>query len=403
MTNHPASPDPSVDRLTVADSPNVLALVPHLLGFEPEHSLALLLLSGRRLVATLRVDLPSPQRDGTTAESDCLDFAARVGRLVEPLADVDGALLVAYGDAPPGPELPHADVLEHLGVTLALADVSIAGAWYIGAGRWLHYACPRPACCPDEGRSVDGLVGTEADAEMTFRGSAPRAGVWDGTNERPWPRLDEVRRAVREHLDGVRSRSTLRQLLGRWELLLRRPPAEAVEVLESDPDFAGALVAGLHRYQSRNMLVAMAAGAGDFADVPREEGDLGYDPGDFESLVADSHRLAERSVRFIMGQADIAPDWRRMDRLWNIGYALIPATEGRDRSSLLTMMAWIEWARGRSTAAKTLLERGGGLERQDDLAVIAATMMNRGEFATWVQDRTRAWRPVEPVGEAWAA
>jgi len=395
MTRHPGSPEPTTDRLSVSDSPNVLALVPHLLGFEPERSLALLLLSGRRLVATLRVDLPRPQRDGTTSDVECLEFSARVGRLLDPLADVDGALLVAYGESPPGRELPHSDVLEHLGVSLALTGVSVAGAWYVGGSRWLHYDCPRPACCPTTGHSVDTLLGTEANAAMTFRGSAPKAGVWDGTNTRPWPGLDHVRRGVRGHLDGSRSRYTLRQLLGRWELLLQMPAAEAVAGLEADPDLTATLVASLHRYQLRNMLVSMAAGASGYADIPREEGDLGYDPDDIDSLMADSHLLAERAVRFITGQADVAPDWRRMDRLWEIGYALVPATEGRDRSSLLTMMAWIEWARGRSTASKALLERGGGLERQDDLALIATTMMNRGEFASWVQDRSRAWRPVE--------
>ncbi|GHD01104.1 DUF4192 domain-containing protein [Zhihengliuella salsuginis] len=396
MTNPQASPDPAVDCLSVSDSANVLALVPHLLGFEPERSLALLLLSDKRLVATLRVDLPRPQADGTTAESDDLEISARVGRLVDPLDDVDSVLLVAYGDRPTGgPDLPYARLLDHLGITLALEGVGIVGAWYVGGGRWIHYGCQRPECCPADGNPVDGLEATEANAEMTFRGSAPKAGVWDGTNNEVWPDAARVREIVAGCLGGELPHATLRQLLGRWELLLSMPAEAAVSALRQDAVLTGAVVAGLHRYQSRNMLLAMAAGVSAYADIPREDGDLGYDPDDFEQLMEDSHRLAQRSVDFIVGDAEVAPDWHRLDRLWNLAYELIPATDGRDRSSLLTMMAWMEWARGRSTAAQALLERSGGLERQDDLALIATTMMNRGEFASWVQDRGRAWRPLE--------
>ncbi|WP_309079989.1 DUF4192 family protein [Zhihengliuella sp.] len=391
MTSTPQPPAPD-DAITVSDSESVLALVPHLLGFEPRDALVTLVLDGKRLVATLRTDLPSPATPAAEREEQNGVYALKHAAFLEKIPNADGAVIVVYSPESAGPGAPHGDLLEQVEVVLALQNVAMRGAWHVGTETWRHYRCPRPACCPEEGNLLSVLERTETHLELTVRGSAPKAGLWDGRNTAPWPGRDGVRRGVDAALSGDVPPRTLRSLMLLWDDLLREPSATVGARLRADVSTTAALLAGMHRLQSRNFLLYIAAGAERAERLPKEPGDPGFTPRMQSSLLRKSHRLASGAVELIIGELDIAPDWQTLDRLWRVGYELVAAADATERSSLMTMLAWIEWARGRSSAASRLLEAGRPFLAHDDVAQVLVTLLSRGSLAAWVQNPRRAWR-----------
>lgn len=390
LLNENAGPPRPV--LNLSNSRDILAAGPHLLGFEPRNSLLLMLMSNNILIATLRVDLPALAPYETLAPENSHTAASRVSHLVEPVADVDRVLLIAYGEPEPGDWMAYADLIEEVSVSLALANVEVAGAWYVGGRFWKHYDCPRDRCCPVGGRSVSELETAEANLQFTAMGSAPKNGLWDGRNDDVWPERERVRGVAEEFSSGLRRRLTIKALLRRWNGLLGRPAEEALSELRRDPELTGSLVGSLPRLQARNYVLALAARALEIHDVPLEPGDLGYVPKPESVEFEESKTMVFQSFGFIMGTLHIAPDWARLDQLWDVAYGLLPATEEDERSALLMLMSWLEWARGHSSAADRLLEASDGLEREDQLAGLVNAKITEGALPNWMQDPQRAWR-----------
>nr|WP_231366476.1 DUF4192 family protein [Zhihengliuella flava] len=381
------------------ESRDVLAAAPHLLGFTPQNSLVLLLVSGAALVATLRVDVPELAARHDLTGDEVSTVIARAQRYVEPVADVDRIFVIAYGAPAPGERMAYAELIEDLSVTLALDSVEVAEAWYVGAGRWRHYVCPKRDCCPVTGRPVAELATAEANVEFTVRGSAPANGLWDGSTHTDWPDRSRVRCIADEFARGQRSRLTIKTLLRRWNGLLETQSTEALDELRRDPEFTGSIVGSLRRLQARNFILALGGDALALEQVPLERGDLGYRPASDESVAIDHEPMVSRTLSFVTGTLHCQPNWPRLDRLWEVAFGLLPATEGEDRSALLVLMAWMEWARGRSSAAAALLASSGGRDIGDQLAEMVHTKVRDGVLANWTHDPGRAWR-VGPASEA---
>jgi hypothetical protein len=151
-TSHPA-------RITLSTPHEVIAAVPHLLGFQPSDSLVVLALAGPRLTVTLRYDLPQPA-----------DIPAFSEHLVSCLAvnRADEVILVGYGSEQATPVLT--GVRDHLAELLTIRDI-----FRVTAGRWWSLTCTDPRCCPPDGNPVDS-DGTLAAAEFMVLGSAPLPG-----------------------------------------------------------------------------------------------------------------------------------------------------------------------------------------------------------------------------------
>jgi hypothetical protein len=110
---------PTGTNIRITHSADLLAAVPHLLGFHPTDSLVVIGLHGREPMSiglTLRVDLPPPQHYDLIAD-----------QLAMPLAErrTDGVVLVIVGGAPAGAldDPPGRALMSHLEV--AFADVGI--------------------------------------------------------------------------------------------------------------------------------------------------------------------------------------------------------------------------------------------------------------------------------------
>jgi hypothetical protein len=149
-------------RVRIGSPADVLAIVPHLLGFHPANSLVVIG-AGRprdRIELAFRYDLPDPpdadKAAGIAAHavavlsrrrlSTVIGIGYGTGRLVTPVADV-------------------------LAASLRQAGLRPRELMRVESGRYWSYICRNPACCPAEGVAFD--VGAHpAAAAMIVAGMA---------------------------------------------------------------------------------------------------------------------------------------------------------------------------------------------------------------------------------------
>jgi Domain of unknown function (DUF4192) len=144
-------------KITLSTPADIIAAVPHLLGFAPADSLVVLALTGPRLLAAIRYDLPAPA-----------DTAILTEHLISCLAAnrADEVVLLGYGPASQVTPILRA-AREALAGLLTICDTI-----RMTAGRWWSLDCPSALCCPPEGSPCDSDM-TVAAAEFAVLGSAP--------------------------------------------------------------------------------------------------------------------------------------------------------------------------------------------------------------------------------------
>ena len=437
-----ADPD-STDVLRVGTPQDILAFVPHCLGFQPRESLVLLALRGSRLGATLRLDLPGPHCSGEIPEPNNLglltDYTSRITSLLSGDETADGVLAVMYTDLPweEGSPPPYSALMELLADGLEDNGLRLRDAWLAGTRTWRDYFCGDSACCPWPGDPIGNIAESRLNAELVYRGSAYAASLPESLRAAGRFRtdaldaqVDEVRRSMggrwgsSEVFDGV---------LAAWEQRIRstvlpgqlsagdskagdraglaaaggEEPARAPDGIQED----ALLLASLESKPVRDTILVLAAtglaaavegarqwlppdpahsiepgnpaGSGDPAGSgnPAGSGKL--------SAPADAGRLF-RAI--LIGRSRTAPDWERMDRAYEAFTALVQRAAGEPAAALLTLLGWIEWARGRSSRAEICLS--GALREVPGyrLAALLRELLRRGELPQWAQSPSTAWR-----------
>ena len=148
---------PSHQRLRVGSPADLLAVVPHLLGFIPEHSLVVVGARGprHRIEVTLRYDLPDPPSQETAASIAAHAVSMLAGQ------QFTTAVVIGYG---PGPLVtPVADVLRR---ELTGTGVELRDLLRVHDGRYWSYLCTNPLCCPPPGVPFN-IDGQPASVAMT--------------------------------------------------------------------------------------------------------------------------------------------------------------------------------------------------------------------------------------------
>ena len=149
------SPHTPPARLRVSQPADFVAVVPYLVGFHPRESVVALLFRDRRVLVSVRVDLPPPE------------LARRLSADLQRVVDrhgVEEVVLVGYADDPAGGR-------QVLGSLLAAPPARVRDALLVAAGRWWSLTC-RDGCCPAEGTRHD-PAGHPLAAEAVFAGLAP--------------------------------------------------------------------------------------------------------------------------------------------------------------------------------------------------------------------------------------
>jgi hypothetical protein len=370
-----------IGQLAVTDAEGLVSLVPHLLGFHPRDSLVVLIMEGTTLAATLRVDLPA--KDPGTAGTR--PFARHLAGYISAARKANAVFLLVYTEAPwPGTgdgEPPLARFVGELSAALGGYGYDVPDVLLIGGGSWRSLFCGDAACCPPAGHALADVLLSETNLRMVLEGSSPREAVWDGTTGERWPAAAAVRETVQSLASESASVWNTARAFERWCLALEQEPGALLAALRENPADTGALLAGLRDSAIRD---ALPYAAGVSARAARDA-------------------LAGRMTRsqrggppvelgaFMLGVMRGAPDWDRIQRLWTLCRGLLPAAEGDCRAALLCILAWIEWAKGHSSAAHALVQTCRGESPEYRLARLLDEFLQHGRLPHWASRRETAW------------
>jgi uncharacterized protein DUF4192 len=174
MNNTPVAPGPGEfsgpPRVRVSSPGDILAVVPHLLGFHPARSLVVvgagsLAGPGRRpegsaprVELAFRYDLPDPADAAAAAE-----IAGHAAAVLEQRA-LPTVIGIGYG--PGALVTPVADAL---GAAVRGRGLRLHELMRVENGRYWSYVCANPGCCPPEGVRFD-IQASPAAAAMTVAG-----------------------------------------------------------------------------------------------------------------------------------------------------------------------------------------------------------------------------------------
>lgn len=429
MTNSPSQR--SRDPFPVSGPADILAYIPHSLGFTPKESLVLMTMDSSRLGATLRLDLPPSALDYS-------EFAAKVSDILRSDVSADGVLMALYTDRawkrPDAP--PYRRLIHQLSRRLTAGGLPIRDGWVISSAAWREYFCSDSRCCPWPGRSLEDITSSTLSAEMVYRGSAYAPTLVQAVAldiPEPWGSSGAAA--------AVHGAAYVRRLTGHWcgssQFLATldvwaavfgsaaaaaagvRPaePEPGFARLRTDPETAGFLLASLRSRPVRDTLLVMAALGKDQAFAGADACNLlSVDgrgpllpPWPKEAVKTDARDPegehfpeAGRDYRDVLvGQYPRSPHWDAVDAAFAVFAELLAAdaadgTADREASSaLLSLMGWIEWARGRGSRAQVLLTRCLEAHPGYRLAELLEELLATGVFPVWATNPGTAWNGSE--------
>jgi hypothetical protein len=170
-----------------------------------------------------------------------------------------------------------------------------------------------------------------------------------------------------------------------WERVL------AGEELPDQPTERAALMAGLLLVERRDCLLAAASftlgralsGAAWIGTLPAEASlAFGAEPREVNGVLYSS---------VILAASRRAPDWERVAHLQNACSGLLPEAAGPVASALRCLAAWVEWARGRGSAAGRILLECRHEDPDYPLGQLLGEIVDRGMLSGWAARRETAW------------
>ncbi|MBO9555815.1 DUF4192 domain-containing protein [Cellulomonas sp.] len=370
---------PSVTTVRVTEPAEILALVPHRLGFRPRESLVAVSLRPRgRVGVVARVDLAQL--------SDPVDGADRA-RALTTLLDRDGAtrvLAVVYTDDDPRDVDAH---LAHRAVELlreaADAPFGEVVAWVVTSTGYLALDC-RDGCCPPGGRPLRDLDATQVGAELVLAGSAVADSRADVATIRPAgaERRRSVAR-VRRRWEARRDEAAQsgEEARARWRLESVAAWRAAVSHACSGPSRGaapwGRLEAGLADRRVRDsILVALVPGTGELAE--RCVRGAAASPRDEAALAS--------AVAAILDPACAVPPPVVATRVHeDVLEHVVAHGRAGHQAPALTLLALLAWWRGDGARASVLLDRALGDDGGYRLALLLTGLLEAGIGPGWTR------------------
>lgn len=404
------------EHLTVRGPEDILGFIPHSLGYWPADSLVAMTLHGKRLGATLRLDLPGPE---TLADPQL--YARTVRDYLRADQHADGALLALFTNNgwvdPPG---TYQGLLAALHAVLGSVGMPVRDAWYVGETYWRETHCTDHACCPAPGRPVQAIRDSMLNAEMIYRGSSVGPAPADGVR-RP-AAVSEAERdlilaseaAWAAQLDRRRgSREQFRLMMVYWEALLADLPAEPLPA--NDAAFLRTCLA-VPAWRDAVLVMAAAgpeaawAGAESFGIfdprcgldpvVPEARGHAPFrQEAGGPAMGTGMDPAAKGNVPgygdVLLGREPVLPAWTTLNAL-DLVLEQLAACGGAPGAAALTGRGWIAWCRGRGSYAGAYLTAALEEEPGYRLAELLLELVRRGALCGWAARKEAAWQKFEP-------
>ncbi len=124
-------------------TPDLLALLPHVFGFEPRNALAILTFRRERLGTAFTLELPSRE-----TETAMRQLASEAIGAVCSVPDADAVLLAVYTDrrSPTARAHPFERLQSFVAARLHGSGFHLADSFYVAANGWGSYLCDEPDC-----------------------------------------------------------------------------------------------------------------------------------------------------------------------------------------------------------------------------------------------------------------
>ncbi|WP_323961541.1 DUF4192 domain-containing protein [Arthrobacter sp. JZ12] len=399
--------------ISVSNPADILSYIPHVLGFQPQESLVFLSMSGKRIGATLRLDLPM-------AEADPLDYAQSVRSYLEADTSADGVLMVLYTDRawrePCSP--PYADLVHCLDLVLETGGLGLLDGWLVSSSHWRDYFCLDAACCPWPGHPLASITESVLNAELVYQGSAYEQTLEAAVGTLasvPSENIQRLTSVYSEQWKGKWDRTSLgRDSLILWNALITNPDDTQ---FGRGPEPIAFLLAGLQCAAIRDSVIVLSAtGLAEALDATEHSGVLPVAPEE-QIVPPECALLLSRQAAADQDEADggssvptcpsrpepaalfrevflatlAAPNWTRMDCAHTLFLRLAGITCGEPRSALLSILGWIEWARGRGSRAHRYLQEALAETPGYTLGELLLALVGTGSLSPWARSRETAW------------
>ncbi|MET0853942.1 MAG: DUF4192 family protein [Microterricola sp.] len=366
--------------ITAHDAQDLLALVPELAGFRPVESLVLVAFRGKRSCGALRGDLPH------SSDADVLSAVASslIGLLCK-IPEVDSVVPLVYTSASfdAGNVPPHGEAINALIFHAEESGFLVRDALCVAADGWASYL---DTAVPPGGRSLaliaESAVNAQLAAERTpgapaeramhdQRGPDPRGGTADLATRQRMGRLINRFRAM------ANDPAALGEPSAELTALLELPavaemslccPAETVSELD-----AAALLFAMQGPPARDMLlIHWAFGVEAGARAEREN----------LRFAAGEPGAGRESAALFWGEGP-RPDPERIETAIELLLELVARAPRRCKPPALSMLAWLNWALGRSSRAAVFIEMALAIDPDYGLAEILETMLSIGRLPEW--------------------
>lgn len=370
------------EPIVVRGADDLVAAIPHLVGFSPERSLVVVAVKagGRRarLGLVARFDLPpADKRRRRVRDASSAWVAAAAGEAARVVLRDQPEQVVAlvFDDHTPGP-LPWRRLVDHLEDDLRAADVLVLDLLLVDRDRFWSYRCDDSECCPAEGRLVP--EESAVAAEFAARGSAPlvsRAALRDLVAPADPALCSTVEFVARRELAAIsscwadddhprwrawqrESITLLRQVAGRY----------ASDGPRVGTDESGRLLAALCDLTVRDVAVALLTGWGRQASDAEPQ----TRPGDGQQ--ASSGGMSRLDALIAALDEDVTLDRlpRRarepvLEQLW---LDLATGADGPLAVAPLTALGLHVWSQGNGALAGAVVERALSLDPAYRLAML---------------------------------
>lgn len=391
-------------RLDIQAAGDCLSLVEHTFGSLPDESLIVIGLLDGFTGGHMRVDLPPALADPFASArliAECL-----AGEDSDPAPEAALVVMISKTVPSAAQDALWQACLDSLNLILESEYcVRIVQTWFIAGGYIRDPQCSESRCCDLPGQDVallqdrpgiPGLPpGTSArrslhEAAQLFLTQAPPAD----------PELVRRCQHARERQGGASQSSSARTrppghrplqsqgqeaelLLKRWDTTLEELRKDATP---PNKDVLVDLLAQLRSATGRDLLIPLATHGFDVARVGVE----GVHPGMRRTEPVQDTRLADYAGSFL-GETGRRPDWERVDALERLLQQLVPYAQDSERENLLCLMAWIEWARGRGTAAGSFVDLCLEEFPQNQFSQLIERFMQLKGVCQWARVKRHSW------------
>lgn len=384
--------------IRVREPRELLALLPHQLGFRPQESaVAVSLRAPRGRVGLIaRVDLDDlgdvvngPQLARGLVSHLVSDGAMRAVLVLytphDPRCPAEGQPPAAPGSQQALAALARAAAAQFREAAEPfLSDVMV---WVVARSGYLSLNCTDSACCPPGGRPLRDLDGTMVSAHMVLAGSL----VADSRDD--LARINPAAAQARHNTTRVAQRARARRIeaLGTGDWAVHRWRAEGLaawrEAMERaragttgvPPAVLGRIEAALTDVRVRDaVLLALVAGTGDLPErtlvgpAGRPAGEVAASTSDALGAIMDPNRGSPPDEALVIAGVVV------LERV--VAHTRMP-----DQAAALTLLALIAWWRADGSRAGVLLDRALDADPDHRLAQLLGDALARGLAPGWTR------------------